>query len=40
MRCGGKYNITFAANFFRHVTTKNSQNWFMDKKSYCKNKKV
>ena len=39
---GGKYSIHFVANFLRHVTTKNYENWFTDKKKlgYCKNKMV
>ena len=39
MRCGGKYNIRFLANFLRHVTTKNYEYWFTNKKVIAKIKK-
>jgi len=39
-RCGGKYNIRFVANFLRHVTAKNYENWFRNKKVIAKIKMV
>ena len=32
IRCGGKYNTRFVANFLAHVIVKNYENWFTNKK--------
>jgi len=40
VRCGAKYNIHFVANFLRHVTAKNYENWFTNKKVIAKIKRV
>jgi len=39
-RCGEKYNIYFVANFLMHVTAKNYENWFKNKKVIAKIKRV